>query len=232
MKISFKICSAVLMALLISVTCAVAQDSQGEIAAPKAISFPNPEYPPEARAAGFGGTVRVQVTVDKNGKVKVEDALGPNGPCASLDDPKLAAIRKAAVEAAEKAIFEPPMKDGKPTEIGLLLSYDFNPTGSVPPKPPQDTKPINAGLINGKALRLLKPRYPPGAGYNRISGIVQVGILVDITGKVVSAGAISGHPALRRVSVEAACGSKFSPTKLKGVLVEVTGIVTYTFIAP
>jgi protein TonB len=58
-----------------------------------------------------------------------------------------------------------------------------------------------------------------------------VQVLVDEKGNVVSARAVSGHPSLQAVSVAAARGAKFSPTKVNGKSVKVSGVIRYDFTA-
>ncbi|MGH9969133.1 MAG: cytochrome c oxidase assembly factor Coa1 family protein [Pyrinomonadaceae bacterium] len=89
---------------------------------------------------------------------------------------------------------------------------------------------INGGVLNGKAIKLPKPAYPPIARSVKASGTVVVQVLVDEEGNVVSARAVSGHPLLHAVSVAAARGAKFSPTLVSGKPVKVKGIITYNFI--
>ena len=92
-------------------------------------------------------------------------------------------------------------------------------------------RPISGGVLNGKAVSLPKPAYPPIARAARASGTVVVQVLVDEQGNVVSAKAVSGHPLLRAAAASAARGAKFSPTKLSGKPVKVTGVITYSFVA-
>jgi TonB family protein len=89
---------------------------------------------------------------------------------------------------------------------------------------------INGGVLNGKAISLPKPAYPPAARAVGASGAVSVQVLIDENGDVVSATAISGHPLLRAVAVPAARASKFSPTMLEGIPVKVSGIIVYNFV--
>jgi protein TonB len=55
-------------------------------------------------------------------------------------------------------------------------------------------------------------------------------VLIDENGSVVSASAVSGHPLLRAAAVQAARGARFSPTKLSGQPVKVSGVITYNFV--
>lgn len=93
-------------------------------------------------------------------------------------------------------------------------------------------KQISGGVLNGKAISLPKPPYPPAARAVRASGSVSVQVLVDESGNVVSASALSGHPLLRAAATSAARGAKFNPTLLSGQPVKVSGVITYNFVAP
>jgi TonB family protein len=104
------------------------------------------------------------------------------------------------------------------------------PAQSVEPRTvPQQ---IMGGVLNGKAISLPKPKFPPAARAVGASGAVSVQVLIDENGDVVSAAAVSGHPLLRAASVEAAREAKFSPTQLSGQPVKVAGVITYNFVGP
>jgi TonB family protein len=98
-------------------------------------------------------------------------------------------------------------------------------------KPESKRAPISGGVLNGKAISLPKPPYPPIAKAAKASGTVVVQVLVDEDGNVIEAHAVSGHPLLQAASVAAARAAKFSPTKLSGQLVKVSGVITYNFVA-
>src|SRR5687767_432039 len=109
--------------------------------------------------------------------------------------------------------------------------------GGTPPPPPPPVKKavpkqISGGVLNGKAISLPKPPYPPAAKAVRAGGSVSVQVLIDENGNVVSASAVSGHPLLRAAAASAARGARFSPTKLSGQPVKVSGVITYNFVAP
>lgn len=95
---------------------------------------------------------------------------------------------------------------------------------------PAPVKQINAGVINGKAVTLAKPAYPPAARAVNAEGAVNVQVTIDENGGVVSASAISGHPLLRQAAAQAARQSTFAPTTLSGQPVKVTGIIVYNFV--
>lgn len=105
-----------------------------------------------------------------------------------------------------------------------------------PPPPPAPTPPpkpktvVSGGVLNGKAISKPQPAYPPIAKAARASGTVTVQILVDESGRVVSANAVSGHPLLQQAAVAAARNARFSPTLLSGQPVKVSGVITYNFV--
>jgi len=90
-------------------------------------------------------------------------------------------------------------------------------------------KTISGGVINGKAINLVKPEYPSAAKAVRASGAVNVQVTVDENGDVISATAVSGHALLKSSAVKAAKESKFNPTMLSGQKVRVSGIIVYNF---
>lgn len=99
------------------------------------------------------------------------------------------------------------------------------------PTPKPAPKTVSGGVVNGKAVNLVKPPYPPAARAVRASGTVNVQVTIDESGNVISASATSGHPLLKQAAEQAARSSKFSPTTLSGQKVKVTGIIVYNFTA-
>ena len=165
----------------------------------------------------------------------------------------VAESRLAPKEVSAKASDVPPVRRGVTTVIGTTDSNAAAPmpagpgTGNVvsaparvaivdepPPPAPTPTPrsaPVSGGVLNGKAISLPKPQYPPIARAARASGTVVVQVLIDENGSVVSAKAVSGHPLLQAVAVAAARQARFSPTKLSGQPVKVTGVIQYNFVA-
>jgi protein TonB len=157
-------------------------------------------------------------------------------------------------EISAKASDVPPVRRGVTTVIG---SSDSNAQAPMPagpgagnvvtapakvqiadeppppeaPKPTPPRAPISGGVLNGKAISLPKPAYPPIARAAHASGTVVVQVLIDENGSVVSAHAVSGHPLLQGAAVGAARQARFSPTKLSGQPVKVTGVIQYNFVA-
>jgi TonB family protein len=104
--------------------------------------------------------------------------------------------------------------------------------GDPAPTPKPLMKPVSGGVLNGKALSLPAPAYPDFARRMRTGGLVEVEVVVDESGKVISARALSGPPSLRDVAVQAALHARFSPTKLSGQPVKISGRINYNFTIP
>lgn len=155
-------------------------------------------------------------------------------------------------EVSAKASEVPPVRRGVTTVVGTADSNANTPmpagpgTGTVvtaPPvkiadePPPPEVKPtpprapISGGVLNGKAISLPKPAYPQIAKAAHASGTVVVQVVIDENGNVLTAHAVSGHPLLTAVAVSAARQARFSPTKLSGQPVKVTGVIQYNFVA-
>jgi TonB family protein len=109
-----------------------------------------------------------------------------------------------------------------------LVAIEEPPPSAVPaPRP--ILKPVSGGVLNGTALALPPPVYPEAAKRLRTAGVVEVSVVLDETGKVVSATATSGPTILRDAAVQAALRARFSPTKLSGQPVKVSGSINYKF---
>ena len=120
----------------------------------------------------------------------------------------------------------------KTTTASEMLREPVVVMGSEPPPaaaPKPILKPLSGGVLNGRALSLPLPVYPEAAKRSRSGGIVEIGVVVDETGKVISAKALSGPIMLRDAALQAALKAKFSPTLLSGQPVKVSGLIDYKF---
>jgi TonB family protein len=108
-----------------------------------------------------------------------------------------------------------------------MIQLDSEPP--PPPLPRPILKPVSGGVLNGTAVNLPPPTYPEAAKRLRVSGQVSVSVVVDETGKVISAEATSGPAVLREAALQAALRARFSPTKLSGQPVKVSGLINYKF---
>src|SRR6266481_3776683 len=120
---------------------------------------------------------------------------------------------------------EPPKLESKPTSAP-------QPQQTKPPEPSgpsEEIQPTEGGILNSKALDLPTLKYPAEARRLHEFGEVQVKVLVDETGKVISAEAVFGPESLRQAAVDAAKRARFAPRVVEGVTVKVVGILTYDF---
>lgn len=88
-----------------------------------------------------------------------------------------------------------------------------------------------ANQERGRAIHLAKPAYPAIARAAYAQGTVVVQVLIDEEGKVIAAAALSGHPLLQSACVKAARESTFTPMKLDGAPVKISGVLHYNFVA-
>jgi TonB family protein len=95
----------------------------------------------------------------------------------------------------------------------------------------ESTSDQTLNLEKGRAIDLPVPAYPPIARAAHAQGSVEVQVIIDEEGRVIAAAAISGHPLLQATSVRAAREAVFTPTKLEGVPVKVTGVLRYNFVS-
>jgi TonB family protein len=126
---------------------------------------------------------------------------------------------------------EPNVESSDGDEGGADDSANSNDEVEAPPPPPSPKGlTISGGVLNSKAVSKPEPTYPAAARAVHATGTVTVQVIVDETGNVVSATAVSGHPLLQAAAVAAARQAKFTPTRLSGQPVKVTGVLTYNFV--
>lgn len=93
----------------------------------------------------------------------------------------------------------------------------------------------NNAVLNSLAIKLPKPIFPSAGvqtGPVRLRSTipVQVRVVIDENGDVISAKAISGDPAYFPAAIMAAKKAKFQPAHICGELTKITGIILYNFI--
>ena len=105
---------------------------------------------------------------------------------------------------------------------------DTPPPPDPPPAPPKVLK--ISRVLNSEALELPVPNYPLIARQIRLKGSVTVQVLINESGKVISAKALSGHTLFVKEAEQAAMRARFSPTKINEQPVKVQGVITYNFV--
>jgi TonB family protein len=141
--------------------------------------------------------------------------------------PPLQVTRRSPITVSSQAV--------QPLAEMRNVSFVSNPKVTVenaPSPPAQPARVVTGGVLNGSALNLPAPLYPEAARRMRTSGMVEVEVVIDENGKVISAKAISGPAIFRDNAVQAALRAKFTPSKLSGQPVKVTGKIVYNFRMP
>lgn len=154
-----------------------------------------------------------------------------------LSEPKESASQKPVPLPASESATEKlsAVNSVEVKNVATSANGDREPRVTIDAEPPPSpgskplTKPMSGGVLNGKALNLPMPPYPDAAKRMRTSGVVVVEVVVDETGKVISAQASNGPLGLRDAAVQAALKARFSPTKLSGQPVKVSGVISYKF---
>lgn len=198
---------------------------------------PKPEVQPDKKAVNVD--VRKEIVQALFESPKVPDKPSSEKPSTPPRDPNRFTQIGDRNSNAENP--PPPSYQGATTTDGSGSNDSSStvppPNPTTPPPPPPAEKPpppvpkqISGGVLNGKATSLPKPAYPPAARAVRAAGAVTVQVLIDENGNVVSASAVSGHQLLKGAAVAAARSAKFSPTKLSGQAVKVSGVITYNFV--
>lgn len=209
-----------------------------------------PETPPEPEKQ-----VKQQPSEKVSDKIisRVVNMQRPNE--SPIEPPTSVSVNQNKYQARPDAPFVLSAVDSTPTQavstVGenisgenmKSLSDTIKPTETTkveietPPIIKQAAKPIvkkvepsvSGGVVNSKAINLVKPVYSATARAMRVGGEVKVQVTIDEDGNVIAANAVSGNPLLRNSAEIAAKSSKFTPTTLSKQRVKVTGIIIYNF---
>jgi protein TonB len=96
-----------------------------------------------------------------------------------------------------------------------------------------DTQPklvkIGGRAMEEKILEKPAPEYPPAALAQRITGVVQLEIIVDTQGAPRQLKVLHGHPLLVHAALKAVSKWRYQPTTLNGEPVEVLTSVDVIF---
>ena len=176
----------------------------------------------------FGATATVEVTASNNGSAVSQRQIAKL-PVNGRSNSKLKTVPKKRSKQQNEN-FQVDGTSGSENsfiidggEVTNFRTGAVNSNNNVP-------KVISGGVINGKAMSLPVPAYPPAAKAVRASGAVNVQVTIDENGNVISATAVGGHPLLRAAAVAAAKQAKFTPTQLSGKPVKIAGVVVYNFV--
>ncbi|HZT58558.1 MAG TPA: TonB family protein, partial [Pyrinomonadaceae bacterium] len=107
-------------------------------------------------------------------------------------------------------------------------------TGDAPKEPQPPAADANSASaiddLNGRLISKPQPAYPAMARAAHVQGTVNVEIVVDENGNVISARALGGPALLQQAAAQAARQAKFSPLLVSGVPVKFKGTLAYNFV--
>ena len=189
----------------------------------------------EAIAAGIDGVIRVSLKIDKTGAVKRVDLLNePAWPCGTSPDSALRNVRRAIADNLRASMFKPVLNaKGEPDTAQAILTFAIGKAYEDMKTQEGPHRVIDGGVVNGKAIHLQRPEFPPNAPktgpFSNSVYNIEAWVLIDENGKVEKVGTLMGDPIFWRASRQAACDSRFSPTLINGQPVKVVGKIIYSY---
>jgi len=171
--------------------------------------------------------VRTQGVASTNNPLQMPDKIGTEGP----GIPPVTGPFQLG-----KQNLDPPAAATNSGSDGCLNCPDKSATVVPPDKAPEPlpvkrptVERLPSSILISKAISLPQPAYPLMAKQTRTEGPVNIQILVDEQGKVMSAQVVSGNPMLITAAKEAAMRARFTPTILNGQPVKTQGVIVYNF---
>lgn len=160
---------------------------------PKLIKKATPKYPEPAKKAKVQGTVVINATTDKEGRV-VKTKVINGHPL----------LRQAARDAVSKWVYEPYIVDGEKKSVRFTVVLRF--------RLPSERKPVTlASREVPKVLKRVEPKYPREALKKGIQGKVVLEVVIDYKGNVINAEVVNGIPELNQAALDAIKQWKYSP---------------------
>lgn len=198
-----------------------------------------PPPPEEAAPREIPNTIRSASNSDnqptRSVRTDLIDTINPNNP-----PPKVGIVASNVPPARPDSVLgrfnvDPP--GPPPGTRGVVGGTGINVDMTDPPPPPPAPNPPPvvpkvlkiSTVLNSRAISLPKPIYPKFALQIGLQGTVTVQVLIDETGRVVSAKG-TGHPLLVVEAQKAAMQARFSPTMISETPVKVSGVITYNFV--
>lgn len=172
--------------------------------------------------------INVNTNTSRNANITVKTPTPRPSPTPTIAPTPTANTNQNSSNINSATLPTPSATNTRPIATPTPVNTSPRPSPSV--TVPPSNRPVNAGVLNGRAVNLPTPAYPPTARQVRASGRVTVQVIVDEGGNVLSAKATGGHPMLRAPAEAAARQSRFNPVKVGDRSVQVTGVVLYNFI--
>jgi TonB family protein len=165
-----------------------------------------------------------------------------NSPAAKLPEVSMPSVRPAPNNAYSTGT---PLLTGEDFVQLMPIEAPEPPPAAPPTAEPSRTTPATSnstsntesrdtpdGVRQGAPIFKPQPKYPQNGRRFNASGKVEVRVTISVTGRVIKAIAISGHPLLRDAAVEAARRWEFEPTVVNGTPVGTELVLTFDFAPP
>jgi len=216
----------------------------GDVAAPKIIYEPWPEYTELAKQDKVEGIVLIGLVVDERGTAQHVNLLRGLGD--GLDE--------QALDAVKKYVFKPGTENGKPVAVYINVEVKFQLAASTaqgqsagsqvapvpPPPPPRLLQPqdppvsggpvqISSGVAAGMILSKVTPVYPARAKAAHVQGAVILHAIISKEGTVEILDVISGNGMLANAALDAVARWKYKPYLLNGEPTEAETSITVNF---
>jgi TonB family protein len=198
-----------------------------DIKPPKLIKKVDPVYPPEAKEAGIEGSVTLEGTTNKQGRVENVKVLR-----------SVPELDQAAIDAVKQWVYEPMVIDGKPHGVVFTVTCRFSLDDKKLGKSFEggvvgtDAKPAARATGEIKPPKLIKkvePAYPEEAKEAGIEGTVIVEATTDIYGRVVETKVLRSIPELDQAAIDAVKQWVYEPMVINGEPKGIVFTVTVTF---
>lgn len=193
------------------------------------------DYPKAAKRERIQGEVVVKVLVSETGDVENAEIL--------TGDPVLA---NAAIAAAKKFKFNPPVRNDGVVKAVTTLIFDFyfrdmmmtpevdfqagtTPAQEAVSKTRTRQANLGADATAGMLIRKINPVYPKAAKQKRIQGTVVLQAVIGKDGRIRDLRVISGPSELTQAAVGAVQQWQYRPYVLRGDIVEVDTQVAVKF---
>src|SRR5688572_26871883 len=235
-----------------------AKPSSPENPIPRRTASAQPVLPPELRPPATRAMVRLQVTLDTNGRIGevrgLAEPLVEFGPGAAAVDEKTRrtiadVVVRSAAEALRHWAYEAPTAPitfhvlftfyaaPEPTAIQQdpsPLSLPARGTGAFPGIPPpwpaaEGAVRVGANVPAPRQTKNVRAEYPQEAQRRRVGGAVMLEALIGPDGQVKDVRVVRSSPLFDQAAIDAVRKWEYEPTLIDGKAVSVVTTVILTF---
>ncbi|MEO6392356.1 MAG: TonB family protein [Pyrinomonadaceae bacterium] len=186
------------------------------------LSFPaQPSAPADSDKLIVEATLKQALAEIKAGVEKNDDEKVMAGLVTLKQFPEIAPDgHKLKASALEALAFQVKMQAVRNRSAATPKSVDRDPSGNAVTR---------SGVLAGRVVKLVKPNAPAIAKIANAHGTVEIGVLIDESGKVEQILSARGHPLLQAAAAAAALATEFAPVRFEGKPIKVNGTISYHF---